>query len=136
MEENLSEKEFLLFLKYYTQGCDEGKNIYLSEIVISDESYLRFFCWLDRCEKAELLYFFTVTEYCNGYKLLHGFTNFEIKEFEDTNIFYFSFSNEFAFKKYLSFWKGKSSFCVVPTNLCRYVKMLAKAASQTENIPM
>ena len=121
-----------MFLKYYTIADEDGTYRYLSKIIISDEDYVDFLCWLEKCEKADLIFFFTITEDCKGYKSMYGFSNFEIKEFKHTEISYFSFPNNSAFKKYFSCLEKESKYCIVPSNLHGYVEAIAKAALMQE----
>ena len=86
--------------------------------------YLKLLYWLDNCETAELTYFFTVVESECGFKKLYGFTNFEIKEFEDTKIYYYSLNDEAEFKNFFLSRKAEGNIYLLPANLYAYINNL------------
>lgn len=132
LEVKPTEKEFSLYMDYCINLQNNGSFRYLSEVSIPDEKYESFVVWLDKCEKIGFTYMFVVIERYPGYKLLYGFTNFEIKEFKGSESFYFSVLNDEVLYDYFYLWKKESSFFLLPSDLYNYLSVLASCSKNAQ----
>ena len=129
MKVKINNEQYEQLMKYCIHHKNNGRLKYFWEISIKDADYNSFLEWLDKCEDASLTYAFAVLKRYEGYRLLYGFTNFEVVEDYTINCMDFKLENdEVLCNKFLD-WKFESECFLLPFSLMGYFKVM-KAISE------
>ena len=123
MKVKLDEQQFERLLNYCLHHKNNGRMKYFYEISIEDSGYKRFLEWLNKCDDSCLSFAFAVIKRYKGYKLLYGFTNFEVSEYDTVSCFDFNFASDRILCDKFRNWKHESEYFLVSFPLMGYVRL-------------
>ncbi len=132
VEVHFNEKEFDFCMDYCKQHKDYGSFKYLYEISVPNEEFGEFLAWLNKCEKAELTFVFMILERYKGYKLLYGFSNFEIQETPNMKCFDFYLQNNDVMYDRFKLWSEECVSYIMPVSLNLYFNITNPSTEKTD----
>ena len=122
----MTEEKFHRLMSHCQEELHYGRLKYIWQISVSDDDYYELISWLERCENLGFTFAFAVIERYEGYKLLYGFSNFEISKrkaliplelhFENSDIMYQQFMK----------WEEESTHFILPISLKLYLEIVKR----------
>ena len=134
MEVKLDGKQYEQLISYCLHNKNNGRLKYFWEISIKDVHYNSFLEWLGKCEDASLTYAFAVLKRYEGYRLLYGFTNFEVIDDFTIKCMDFKLENDNVLCSKFLEWKVESECFLLPFSLMGYFKVMDVIADKFSNI--
>lgn len=102
-----------------------GHYKYFSEVMLHKDDLELYVRYLKRCEKSAQEFLLVYIDTNEEYKLLGGFTNFQLKDANKTAVseFFSPVSDcEYIEKEYFSNWQERCRYYILSSNLKRYNK--------------
>ena len=124
IEKPFSEKRFESYMRYYVANQKIGKLKYFWEISVPDNEFDELLSFLNCVDNIGFSFGFQVLNRYENYKLLYGFTNFDIIR-KTKNMKLFSFnaqSNEALFECVYDWHKESSCYLISDSVLFNIIK--------------
>lgn len=110
----MTEDKLDRLMEFYLNEIHYGRMKYLWEIAVPDKEEISFCCWLDKCEALGLSFSFAVIDRYKDYKLMYGFSDFEIPERKGIKCLQISFDNDDILYQHFMKWREESEYFMLP----------------------
>lgn len=109
----ITAEDFHIITDYFLANKRLGGVKYFWEISVPDDEYIQFTKHLEQVDLAGLSFAFVCIERYKGYKLLYGFSNFEVQGTENTALFDFYFRNNDILRFKFADWSLESNYFII-----------------------